>query len=201
MGVALLLFASIGGAPLPSLSREKSVWNYDGGLTLETDGAFPDGPCFRVKGRVSAPNFFDDLKRIDRVDSDTVFRRGTEKVTQFPDRLTLAFVIYDLPCSVELKKAATTRTYLTRSQMSSLNLYLYWKRGVEMRPVLGAEPKYFSVDPVIPAAPDRARNLPQKLEWAYEFTVPSSSVPLTDSLVLILRGPDGHMAARGAARM
>jgi hypothetical protein len=31
--------------------------------------------------------------------------------------------------------------------------------------------------------------------------LPSAGVPVTDSLVVVLRTPDGHIAARAAARM
>jgi hypothetical protein len=202
VGAAILL-ASVPDAasPLPwRSSREKNVWNYDGGILLVTDGSVPDGPCFRISGRVTAPSFFDNLKRIDHDDSGAIFRRGTETLTHFPDQLILAFVVYDHPCSTQLEPAAP-RAYLTRSLMSSLHLYLYWKHGVELRPIDNIEPKYFSVDPVFTHTVGHVRDLPEKLEWSYEFAVPSTGVPLTDSLVLILRSPDGHIAARVAARM
>ena len=199
VGAAILL-ASIPGAASPLPAHEKTVWNYDGGILLVTDGSVADGPCFRISGRVSAPNFFDNLKRIDHDDSETIFRRGTETLTHFPDQLILAFVVYDHPCSTQLEHAAT-RTYLTRSLMSSLHLYLYWKHGVELRPIDNIESKYFSVDPVMSHSVGHSHDLPEKLEWSYEFAVPSAGVPLTDSLVLILRGPDGRIAARVAARM
>ena len=199
VGAAVLL-ASVPHAVSPSPSREKTVWNYDGGILLVTDGSVPDGPCFRISGRVTAPSFFDNLKRIDHDDSGAIFRRGTETLTHFPDHLILAFVVYDHPCSAQLEHAGT-RTYLTRSLMSSLHLYLYWKRGVELRPIDNIAPKYFSVDPVLTHTVGHVRYLPEKLEWSYEFAVPSEGVPLTDSLVLILRSPDGHIAARVAARM
>ena len=175
------------------------MWNYDGGILMVTDGSLPDGPCFRISGRVTSPHFFDNLKRIDN-DAGTLFRRGSETLTSFPDHVILAFVVYDHPCPPELEHNPT-RTYLSRQLMSSLQLYLYWKRGVELRRITDVESKYFSVDPVLTPAVARARDLPQKLVWSYEFAVPSSGVPLTDSLVLILRDPEGHIAARVAARM
>jgi hypothetical protein len=182
-------------------ARDKAVWNYDGGIFLATDGSISDGPCFRISGRVSAPKFFDNLKRVD-TDAGTVFRHGMDTVETFPDRLILAFVIYDHPCSTQLKDT-TTHGYLTRPLMSSLHLSLYWKRGVELRPISreDIETKYFSVDPVLPHTVGRAEDLPQKFVWSYEFGVSGAGVPLTDSLVLILRAPDGHIAARVAARM
>jgi hypothetical protein len=85
--------------------------------------------------------------------------------------------------------------------MSSLHLYLYWKHGVELRPVGSVERKYFAVREVIPEAAAKAHGLPVKLEWAYEYVVPSAGVPLTDSLVLILRDAENHIVARVAARL
>jgi hypothetical protein len=61
----LLLLAAtpqVGDAQPP---REKSVWNYDGGVQLVTDGAIANGPCFRLTGRLRAPQFFDNLRRVD----------------------------------------------------------------------------------------------------------------------------------------
>jgi hypothetical protein len=185
---------------LPQPSRDKGVWNYDGGIVLVTDGSIPNGPCFRVKGRVTAPHFFDNLKRIDNESSGTIFRRGNETVTHFPDQVTLGFVVYDHPCSSQLNSNDPPR-YLTRPLMSSLNLYLFWKQGVDLRPITEAKPRYFSVDPAASYVDSRARGLPERLVWSYEFQVPSAGVPLTDSLVLVLRMPDGRIAARVAARM
>jgi hypothetical protein len=205
IGVALLL-ATLHAAPAPQPLRDKSVWNYDGGLFLQTNGSITNGPCFRISGHVAAPGFFDNLKRID-TDSGAVFRRGNETVTQFPDRLSLQFVVfdhYDQTCPPQMENTSSSR-YLTRAIMSSMHLYLYWKHGVELRPIANVEPKYFSVDPVLPTATARAaargNPLPERLVWSYEFSIPSASVPLGDSLVLILRTPDNHIAARVAARM
>jgi hypothetical protein len=184
----------------PNAARDKTVWNYDGGIVMITDGSLPNGACFRVSGRLTSPNFFDNLKRVDTTDSGTVFRRGSRTLTEFPDRLLLAFVVYDFPCSLRIEETGP-RTYLTREMMSSLALSIYWKRGVQLRPVTVVARKYFSVDPRIPYLAARARDLPERFEWSYEFEIPSSGVPLTDSLVIIIRTADGHIAARCAARM
>lgn len=205
IGAALLL-AALPGAAAPRPSRDKTVWNYEGGLFLQTNGSIPDGPCFRISGHVEAPGFFDNLKRVD-TDSGAVFRRGSDTVTQFPDQLLLQFVVfdhYDQTCPPQMENANSSR-YLTRAMMSTMHLSLYWKHGVELRPIADVVPKYFSVDPVLPTATARAaahgRPVPEKLAWSYEFAVPSAGVPLGDSLVLILRTSDNRIAARVAARM
>jgi hypothetical protein len=199
-GLALALL----GCPLmwadPAAARDKTVWNYDGGMVLITDGSLPNGACFRVTGRVTSPHFFDNLKRVDTTNSGTVYRRGSDTLTEFPNRLILEFIVYDFPCSLEMEQTGP-RTYLTRAMMSSLQLSLYWKRGVELRPIANVARKYFSVDPRIPYLAARAHDLPERFEWSYEFEIPSGGVPLTDSLVLVVRTADGHIAARCAARM
>jgi hypothetical protein len=43
--------------------------------------------------------------------------------------------------------------------------------------------------------------LPKRYLWSYELGIPSTGVPLTDSLVLIFRANDGHIVARVAARL
>lgn len=194
----LLVCAPCVSLPLPS--REKTIWNYDGGLFMVTNGSITDGPCFRLNGRVSASGFFDNLKRIDNKNG-AIFRRGNEIVTHFPDQLILSFIVHDQhdrTCPPRIENTGSP-VYLTRSLMSSLHLELYWKRGIDLRPVTGVLKKYFSVDPVIPNA--AASGLPEKLQWSYEFIIPSAGVPLTDSLVLVLRGADNRIAARVAARL
>jgi hypothetical protein len=191
--------ATPASAPAPVPAREKTVWNYDGGIFLDTEGALAGGLCFRVVGRVTAHDFFDDLKRIDAPGLNTIFRRGKEAVTQFPSQLLLQFVIHDFPCAMKLQDVGS-RNYLTRAVVSNLRLSLYWKRGLELRPISGYKVQAFHIRPIIPFNVS-ATDLPEKLEWSYEVEIPSEGVPLTDSLVLIIRTPDDQVAARVAARM
>jgi len=194
--VALLACSLPASADPP---RDRSVWNYDGGILMMTEGSISDGPCFRLAGRVSAPGFFDNLKRVDTSDGAT-FRRGSNTLSTFPDHLLLTFRVYDHPCSIKLERTST-QGYLTHNVMRGLQMSLYWKRGVELRPVNNVELKYFAVDPVTTRPVDPRANPPEKFVWYYEFVLPGGGVPLTDSLVLVLREPNGHIAARVAARM
>jgi hypothetical protein len=209
--IAGLLATGVGlDAPLaaaPAANHERNVFNYEGGLFLQTNGSVPNGPCFRISGHVAAPGFFDNLKRID-TDAGATFRRGAENVTQFPDQISLQFVVfdhYDATCPPQVENTSGT-AHLTRAMMASMHLYLYWKHGVELRPIKDVTPKYFSVDPIMPTASARAaashgEPVAEKLAWSYEFAVPSAGVPLGDSLVLIMRTADNRIAARVAARM
>ena len=180
-------------------NHEKTVWNYDGGLVLMTDGSLPQGPCFRLSGRATAPEYFTNLKRIDS-SVGTVLHRGHDVVTEFPEKLHLSFVMYDLPCENQIQQAGT-RVYLTRAMVGALRLGFYWKSGLKMRPVTGVVQGYSETRRVLPYAAESTNQLPEKYEWWFEFDLPSAGVPVTDSLVLIMRTPDNRIAARVAARM
>jgi len=177
----------------------KTIWNFEGGVFLETDGNLTADVCFRLAGRVVNKDFFDDLKRVDD-DQGTQFLRGKQAVTDYPELVKLIFVIRDIPCSSELKNA-THRQYITREMMSKLKLSLFWKRGVDLRPVENFKVAFARVRPVPPFAWELAKELPEKLEWEYEIDIPSAGIPLTDGLVLIFRHDDGRIAARVAARL
>lgn len=179
--------------------EEKVVWNFDGGVFFETDGSVTDQTCFRIAGRITAPDFFDNLKRID-TDEGAIFRRDKEIVTEFPGILSVYFTIYDFPCSNQMKTIGD-RAYLTREMMSTLRLSFFWKHGIDMRPINNLKSATAQVEPVIPYATDVAKELPKRFRWHYEVTVPSEGVPIGDSLVLIFRTPDRRIAARVAARL
>lgn len=178
---------------------EVRVGNYFGGIFLAGDGGIPDGPCFHINGRVSSSDFFNDLKSFDTGDG-VLFRRGTNEVTQFPEKLLLSLAIRDVPCSTGLQPVGTG-VYLTQEEMSKLKLSLYWKRGVDLRPAGKIAMLNFTVDPIQPYAKNLADELPKRYTWSYELGIPAAGVPLTDSLVLIVRNASGQIVARVAARL
>ena len=195
-----LAFALAGQKPGDKPKRiPKTIWNFDGGVFLETDGSLSESTCFRLAGHMADKGFFDNLKRIDD-NQGTRYLRGKEVVTEFPEHLKLLFVIHDIPCSSQTQDSKS-RQYLTREMMSTLRLSLFWKRGVDLRPAENFKVKFFSVEPVPPYATELAKELPKRFQWAYELDIPSAGIPLSDSLVLILRRNDGRIAARVAARL
>jgi hypothetical protein len=181
-------------------AAEKNIWNYDGGIFFESDGGLPNGPCFRISGRMIAAEFFQDLKRFDYDEADSVFRRGKDTVTQFPEQVRLEFSIHDMPCSLKLDEVLR-RGYLTRPEVEALHVELYWKRGVGLRPVEQVSPPQLFVHLRPAPAYAAAEGLKSKFEWFYVYNVASAGIPVTDSLVVLLRTPDGHITARVAARM
>jgi len=177
----------------------KTIWNFDGGVFLETDGSLSENTCFRLAGHMVDKGFFDNLKRIDD-NQGTRYLRGKEVVTEFPEHLKLLFVIHDMPCPSQAQDPKG-RQYLTREMMSTLHLSLFWKRGVDLRPAEKFKVEFFSVEPIPPYATELAKELPKRYQWAYELEIASARIPLSDSLVLILRRDDGSIAARVAARL
>ena len=91
--------------------------------------------------------------------------------------------------------------YLTREMMSKMHLFLYWKHGVELRPLKIIKEPRASVEEIEPFAKSLAAELPKRFEWNYDMAVSGAGVPLSDSLVLVFRMPDERIAARVAARL
>ncbi|HKW36166.1 MAG TPA: hypothetical protein VJN92_24400 [Candidatus Acidoferrum sp.] len=179
--------------------HDQTVWNYDGGVLFETDGSLPNGVCFRIYGIMNSGEFFDGLKRID-TDKGTQFRRGTETVTKFPDSVTVAFTIRDQLCPPGIQQVGT-RKYMTQKMIDELRLSLYWKHGVDLKPVKDAKEIASHVDRIQPYATSLAADLPARYEWSFELVVPSAGVSLLDSLAFVFRTPEGRIAARVAARL
>lgn len=173
--------------------------SFDGGIMFATEGSLSELTCFRLDGRVAAPGFFDNFKRIDD-EHGTEYRSGKEQVTEFPEQLHASFVMFDIPCkSRELQPGP--RRYLTQEMMKSLRFSFYWKRGIELRHIDNLKPPGATAEPIEPFNTESKEELPKRYRWILQFNIPSAGVPLTDRLVLIIRTPDGHRAARVAARL
>ena len=177
----------------------KDVMNFDGGILFETDGSLSDITCFRLSGRAAAPGFFENFKRIDD-EHGTQYQRGREVVTEFPEELHFSFVIRDIPCPTQFLEPGPRR-YLTKEMMQGLRFSFYWKRGVELRHIESIKQEVARAEAAEVFNTESKEELVKRYRWFLGFTVPSAGVPLTDSLVLILRTPDGHIAARVAARL
>jgi hypothetical protein len=200
LSIACLLFLTVPTSPgWANPPRGKTVWNYDGGILLATDGEIPNGPCFRLGGHLTADNFFQNFRREDST-SGTIYLRGNEVLTKFPDTMHLRIYVYDQPCENGLR-ATGTRTYLTKSIMTSMRVSFSWKHGMELRPAREVKLKNAEAHPIMPYALDQAKDLPERYEWMFEFEVPSKGEPLTDSLVIVLTNPSNRILARVAARL
>jgi hypothetical protein len=178
---------------------KRTVWNLDGGVFFATDGHLENGSCFRLSGGVTAPDFFDGLRRID-TDDGTIYLLNNKPVTEFPDELLLTLHLLDHPCSQDLKDTAV-RPPITPEIMSALRLHFYWKDGVALRPVDSSKRTNASVTRLLPFAKQVDDELAPRFQWNYTFTVQSAGVPLTNDLVLIIESEDHKIAARTAAHL
>ena len=102
---------------------KKEVLNFDGGILFATDGSLSEQTCFKLEGRVTAPDFFADFKRIDD-ENGTEYRSGNGIVTEFPEGLHVSFVIFDIPCKTQTILPGPRR-YLTQEMMKSLRFSFY----------------------------------------------------------------------------
>jgi hypothetical protein len=203
---ALLLLVPASGAsqaqqkPKTKEKRvKKQVLNFDGGIVFATEGGLSELTCFQLTGRATAPGFFDDFKRIDGEDG-VEYRSGQEIVTEFPEELHVSFVMFDIPCKRQTLEP-TPRKYLTQDMMKSLRFSCYWKRGIELRHIDNLKWEPAIAEPVEPYNTESKEELPKRYRWFVDLAIPSAGVPLADRLVLIIRTPDGHKAARVAARL
>lgn len=206
---AASLFAActFAAAPLPSAQKSpkelkpvgKTVWDLEGGVFFATDGRFPNGPCFRINGQVTAPQFFDKLKRVDDANG-TRYLRGTEAVTEYPPKLDVSILLHDLPCSFVLKDK-TFEPPLTKEDVGKLKMKLYWKHGVELRPTAKLLEPALRIRELEPNIKPEANDLQERYEWNFTFGLPSEGVPIEDSLVFTFETSDGAIAARTSARL
>ncbi len=195
----LLLLAVPSPSGWANPPRGKTVWNYDGGISQATEGEIPDGPCFRLGVHLTADNFFENLRREDST-SGTLYRRGNDIVTEFPELMHLKLFVYDWPCADSLQQTGT-RLYLTRAMISSMRVNFSWKRGMDLRPAREIKLTNAEAHKILPYAFELAKDLPERYEWLFDFDVPSKGQPLTDSLVIIFTNASGRIIARVAARL
>ncbi len=179
--------------------RDKSVWNYDGGIMFATDGVIKDGPCIRINGHVSNESFFENLRREDS-SAGTFFRRGNEVVTLFPESMHLTLVLTDRACDIPWEQSGGPKVFLTKEALESLRIRFFWKHGVTLRNTRGIELRHVTPRSA-PIFPGEHAADPELVEWWLDFDVPSKGVPLTDSLVIVLVTANGDNVARVAARL
>jgi hypothetical protein len=205
---SVIVLLVLGAAPRASEQQKpkkkekpvpREVQSFDGGILFETDGGVTELTCFKLRGRASAPAFFDDFKRIDD-EHGTEYQSAQKTVTEFPEELHVSFEMIDVPCANRMVQPGP-RIYLTQEMMKSLRFVFYWKRGVELRRVEKYKLDAATAELVEPYNTESKEELPKHYRWILEYKIPSAGVPLTDRLVLIIRTPDGHRAARVAARL
>jgi hypothetical protein len=180
-------------------ASKKTVWNLDGGIFFATDGHLLNGSCFRLSGQMTAPDFFDGLRRVDTTNG-TFYTLRDKVVTEYPDEVQITLHLLDFPCTLDLKDSVV-RPPITREMMSTLRLNFYWKSGITLRPVETSKRTSANIKRLAPYSTDSRNELAPRFEWNYEFTVASEKVPLTNDLVIVIENEEKKIAARVAARL
>ena len=183
-----------------SKPAKRTVWNLDGGVFFSTDGHLPNGSCFRLSGQMTAPGFFDGLRRVDSSDGTTFYTLRDKIVTEYPTDLEVTVHILDFPCTLDLKETAV-RPPLTRELMGTLRLNFFWKEGIAMKPVDSSRRTAASIRRLAPYAQGAGDELAPRFEWTYSFIVAGENIPLTRDLAIVIETEDHKIAARVAARL
>jgi hypothetical protein len=195
--LALSLFSSLPVNPAAAPSKDVRV--YTNVVPFITDGGIPGGPCMRISGDITAPDFFTGLARVSTPDGFE-YRRGKELVTEFPQELTLHLQIRDIPCMGSFE-AGAPRRFLTQQIVGALAVRFYWKRGFALRPLKNVTRTKATALQLSPIANMDTGDPVDRYLWRFEFAVPSAGVPLTDHLVIVLRTAEGKLVARVSARL
>jgi hypothetical protein len=160
-------------AAAQSSKKEKPTFTYQRVVPTGIATYRHEKTCIAFAGFLASGNFFDGLRPDDTI-SGRKFFRGPDEVKEFPPEVTLEIQTMMLDCSrfpaEPLHRAAADPL------LRSLTFKLNWKRGLEQRPV-----EDFSLQVYEPKSGSWAEN--GSLDWAYDLTVRSTSVPLTDSLI------------------
>jgi hypothetical protein len=194
--LALSLFFS--WPAIPAAAPNKNVRVFTNAVPFVTDGGIPGGPCMRISGDITAPDFFIGLTRTSTPDGFE-FRRGKELVTEFPPELILHLQIRDFPCMGSF--AAAPRRFLTQPIVNALAVRFYWKKGFALRALKNVKRTNASVLPLAPIVNMDTGDPVERFVWRFEYAVSSAGVPLTDHLVIILRTAEGKIVARVSARL
>jgi hypothetical protein len=183
----------------PAATSKRTVWNLDGGAFFSTDGHMPNGSCFRLSGQMTAPDFFEGLRRVDATEG-TFYTLREKVVTLYPAEVLLTLHILDFPCTLDLKDTVV-RPPLTRELMSTLRLNFFWKDGIALKPVQLSKRTAASVRRLQPYASNASEELAPRFEWNYDFAIGSEGIPLTHNLVIVIENQDRKIAARVAAHL
>jgi hypothetical protein len=167
-------------------------------VPLGIDFLRADDMCLILDGALEADDFFSDL-RGGRTADGAEFRKGTQRVTTFPDILTVRVIAELGTCTLRERKAVGDISSMRNVRfdeefMRSVTFEGSWKDGFDQKPA--------ELGPVAEGRIPNPTPLPNYRDWwEYEFEVRSKGVSLNDALVIVVQSPDGKMVARLSARL
>jgi len=177
---------------------QQGAKTFDPTMKFLTEGSIGPTVCFRFGGLLQSRQEIYGLKRSETA-KGPVFLLGDTEVTEFPEWIFLEVWLRQEACPKQKGKQRQQQE-LSAEILKEVNLELAWKSGLHERPVEEMRFKGFETLPdrksiSLSLFPDIAA-----ATWRGVISVKSAGVPLTDSLVIVLRTKEGDIAARTSAR-
>jgi hypothetical protein len=150
--------------------------------------------CLMLGAKAVAGDFFKDLRARDTREGRR-FQKHAKTVKSFPERLTVK-IVAGLDGCVGKKVLDCDRCDLRLNDefMNSLQFEAYWKQGFDMQK---AEFEVLSAE----QSNDLARVEPSAKLWKYELSIKSESIPLTNSLIVVILTPNGRIVSRLSGKL
>jgi hypothetical protein len=157
------------------------------GFSLGSDSIHTtEDMCLMLGARAVAEDFFKGLEAHKSGDRRT-FKRHGKTVKFFPAQVIVKIEAAVAPCARKITLPCDRCDFRFDEEfMKSLQFDAFWKSVFDQRKAeLGV------------LSEDESRDLaPTAKLWVYEFSVNSNDVPLTESLLVVLRAPDGRIVSR-----
>lgn len=175
----------------------RSVNRLTGELSMGPGFTRLGGTCMAFGALLSAGEFFQRL-RVEQTATGPEYWNGPHRVTKFPSELTVNVLTYLWPCS----KPDSTEAISTKAILQELRWTIEWKTKMKMRPVAGIDLKLIRLSadefaerigtPAYPSLPTKEGSE----FWNVTLEIHGQDVPLSDSLVLLVRTDTGKQVAR-----
>jgi len=188
---AILLTLMTGMLPLGANARPRNTPSYNGQVDFGAQLLYREDGCLSVHGAVTAGNFFDDLRRVDK-DGQLEYRKHGKLVTEYPESLTTSIRIAGDPCIV----ISNSPSALFRGDSFSLKLEVYWKHEMQLRPAVISPLGAHCIGYASVTMSGQTLTTPS---IGCQLTVDSKGVPLADHLIVSILGSDGRPLTRISA--
>jgi hypothetical protein len=149
--------------------------------------------CIDFSDLVKSADFFDGLERKDSPEGPA-FYKGSTRITQFPDEITIYVVAQTRDCKAEWSFPwPPVITDQETKFMNALHFQTKWKRGMDERP---ADSSFTVRGPESVIWPEY-----DPPSWNFTLNLKSRGVPLTDQLVIEIYARDRRAIVRFAVHL
>jgi hypothetical protein len=193
----VLSLAGSTGEPLPPDPQELKQ-RFNPSMKFMTEGTLGPNICFLFGGLLQSRQEIYGLKKED-TDAGAVFLLGEKKVTSFPEWIYLEVWLRQRSCSEGTDKKKRNEPVLSPEMVNQMQLELYWRSEGNLRPVEEVRFHGFETLPEVKSSALLSPGI-DGTNWRGVIAVKCTGIPLTNSLVIVLRASDTAIAARTATR-